>query len=229
MLHLGTLISIFIVYFNDIVKIIKEFFVLIYDLFKLKRLRVNNEYKKLGLMIIIGSIPTGIIGVLFKDFFEGLYKSVTLVGIALILTGILLWIAEKLPARNKKVIDMKISDALFVGLFQGIAITPGISRSGSTIVGGLFRGLNKKLATKFSFLLALPATFGAALLGIKDALSESVAVTIDLPLILGIVISAITGIIAIKFLIKVLEKGKLHYFSYYLWVIGAIIIIRQFF
>ncbi len=229
MLHLGTLISIFIVYFNDIVKIIKEFFVLIYDLFKLKRLRVNNEYKKLGLMIIIGSIPTGIIGVLFSDFFEGLYNSVTLVGLALIVTGILLWIAEKLPTRNKKVIDMKISDALFVGLFQGIAITPGISRSGSTIVGGLFRGFNKKLATKFSFLLALPATFGAALLGLKDALSESAAVTIDFPLILGIAISAITGIIAIKFLIKVLEKGKLHYFSYYLWIIGAIIIIRQFF
>lgn len=228
MLHLGTLISIVIVYFNDIIKIIKEFFILIYESFKLKKLNINNDYKKLGLMIIIGSIPTGIIGILLNDFFEGLYNSVTVVGLALIFTGIMLWTVEKVSIGNKKVKDIKISDALIIGLFQGLAITPGISRSGSTIAGGLFRGLNKELATKFSFLLALPATFGAALLGLKDTLSESSNIIIDLPLILGVIISAIIGVIAIKFLIKVLEKGKLHYFSYYLWIIGTIIIIRQF-
>lgn len=228
MLHFGTLISIFVVYFNDIVKIIKEFFILIYDLFKQRKLIVNNKYKKLGIMIILGSIPTGIIGVFFNDFFEGLYSSVTIVGLALVITGILLWIAEKIPTRNKKVKDMKVSDALLIGLFQGFAITPGISRSGSTIVGGLFRGFDKKLATEFSFLLALPATFGAALLGIKDVLSDPSFIVIDFPLIIGIIISSITGIISIKFLIKVLEKGKLHYFSYYLWFVGAIVIVRQF-
>lgn len=229
MLHLGTLISIFIVYFNDIIIIIKEFFILTYDLFRYRKLRIDNEYKRLGLMIIVGSIPTGIIGILFSDFFEKLYSSVTIVGLALIVTGILLWAAEKLPPRNKKANDMKIYDALIIGLFQGFAITPGISRSGSTIVGGLFRGFNKKLATKFSFLLALPATFGAGLLGIKDALSESSAIAIDLPLIVGVTISAITGVFAINILIKVLEKGKLHYFSYYVWIIGSIIIFKQFF
>lgn len=228
MLHFGTLLSIFIVYFNDIIKIIKEFFSLIYELFKLKKFDINNDYRKLGLMIIIGTIPTGIIGILFNDIFEGFYGSVTIVGLALIVTGVLLWIVEKIPTGNKIAKDMKIIDALIIGLFQGFAITPGISRSGSTIAGGLFRGLNKKLATKFSFLLALPATFGAALLGMKDVLSEDSAIIIDLPLILGVIISAIIGVIAIKFLIKILEKGKLYYFSYYLWAIGAIIIIKQF-
>lgn len=229
MLHLGTLISIFIVYFKDIVTIIKEFFALIFDLFKNKKLNIDNDYKRLGLMIIIGSIPTGIIGIVFSDFFEKLYLSVTGVGIALIVTGILLWVAEKLPPRNKKAKDMRINDALIIGIFQGFAIIPGISRSGSTIVGGLFRGFDKKLATKFSFLLALPATFGAGLLGLKDALSKSSAIAIDLPLVVGVTISAITGVFAINILIKVLEKGKLHYFSYYVWIIGVIILLKQFF
>lgn len=229
MLHFGTLISIFIVYFKDIIKIIYEIFILIGDIIKGRR-RKLTLHQKLGLFVLTGSIPTAIIGLTFEDFFEGLYTSILPIGIAFIVTGFLLFIAEKNTYQNKGIKDMTVKDSLVVGTFQGIAIIPGISRSGSTIVASLFRGLNKSLATEYSFLLALPATFGAFLLGIIDVFKEdSSSVMINGPLILGIILSSIVGVISIKILIKLLKNNKLHYFSYYLWVVGAITIISQLF
>lgn len=229
MLHFGTLISIVIVYFNDIINIIVEFFKMLGDGIKNKKFKITNDYQKLALLIIIGSIPTAIIGLLFEDFFEKLYSSSLLpIGIAFLVTGFLLWIANKKPKETKKVKEMTILDSLIVGTFQGIAIIPGISRSGSTIVAGLFRGFDRSLATEFSFLLALPATFGAGLLGIMDVIKTGSKTTVDAPLIIGILLSTIVGILAIKFLIKVLKKNKLHYFSYYLWIIGCITIFSHF-
>jgi len=228
MLHFGTLISIVIVYFNDIIKIIVEFFKMLGSGIKNKKFKIVNDYQKLALLIIIGSIPTAIIGFLFEDFFKKLYSSSILpIGVAFLITGLLLWIANKKPHENKKVRNMTILDSLTIGIFQGIAIIPGISRSGSTIVAGLLRGLDRSLATEFSFLLALPATFGAGLFGITDVIKTGSAAVIDGPLIIGILLSTIVGVFAIKFLIKMLKKDKLHYFSYYLWIIGFITIISH--
>ena len=228
MLHFGTLISIVIVYFNDIIKIIVEFFKMLGSGIKNKKFKIVNDYQKLALLIIIGSIPTAIIGFLFEDFFKKLYSSSILpIGVAFLITGLLLWIANKKPHENKKVSNMTILDSLTIGIFQGIAIIPGISRSGSTIVAGLLRGLDRSLATEFSFLLALPATFGAGLFGITDVIKTGSAAVIDGPLIIGILLSTIVGVFAIKFLIKMLKKDKLHYFSYYLWIIGFITIISD--
>lgn len=229
MLHFGTLLSILIVYFKDILKIVVEFFIMIKDLFKTKKFIINNPYKKMAILIIVGSVPTGIMGIVFGDVFENFYSSITVVSIALIITGVLLWTSEKSASGNKSIREMTYVDSFIIGIFQGFAITPGISRSGSTIVGGLFRGLNKKLATKFSFLLALPATLGAAFLGIKDALPQEGVALFTIPLLVGVIISTITGVISIKILIRVLEKGKLHYFSYYVWVLGAILLIANIF
>lgn len=228
MLHFGTLISIVIVYFNDIIKIIVEFFKMLGSGIKNKKFKIVNDYQKLALLIIIGSIPTAIIGFLFEDFFKKLYSSSILpIGVAFLITGLLLWIANKKPHENKKVSNMTILDSLTIGIFQGIAIIPGISRSGSTIVAGLLRGLDRSLATEFSFLLALPATFGAGLFGITDVIKTGSTAVIDGPLIIGILLSTIVGVFAIKFLIKMLKKDKLHYFSYYLWIIGFITIISD--
>jgi len=227
MLHFGTLISIIIVYFNDVKLIIIDFIKLILQLIKRKKINSLTKYQKLGLLIILGSIPTAIIGLTFEDFFESLYTSILPIGIALIITGILLWISEKKGSETKDIKDMTPLDSIIIGTFQGIAIIPGISRSGSTIVAGLFRGFKKPLATEFSFLLALPATFGAFLLGMLKMTKESNHVLINGPLILGVVLSTIVGVISIKMLIKVLNKNKLHYFSYYLWVVGLITIFSQ--
>ena len=145
MLHFGTLLSIIIVYFKDIIKMISGFFEIISDIVTGKGLKLDNQYKVLPIMIIVGTIPTALIGFLFKDFFEGLYNSLTAVGIALVITGILLWISERSNSGRKSSKDITLLDAIFIGIFQGFAIIPGVSRSGSTIVGGLFRGLNKTL------------------------------------------------------------------------------------
>lgn len=229
MLHFGTLISIFIVYYKDITRIITDILKLIGDILKGRKIRKLTTYQKLGLFIIVGSIPTAVIGLTFEDFFESLYTSIIPIGISLIITGILLYIAEKKSFQNKKVKDMTVTDSIVIGTFQGIAIIPGISRSGSTIVAALFRGLDKSLATEFSFLLALPATFGAFLLGIIKVFKEDSAVIVNAPLILGVVLSTIVGVISIKILIKILKKNKLHYFSYYLWVVGIITILSGLF
>lgn len=227
MLHFGTLISIVIVYFNDIIKMIVEFFKLLKLLITGKKIIELNKYQKLAILIIIGSIPTAIIGLLFEDFFESLFTSIMPIGFAFLVTGTLLWFAEKRNFQNKGIKKMTYLDSLIIGTAQGIAIIPGISRSGSTIVAGLLRGLNKPLATEFSFLLALPATFGAGLLGIIKLTKSDTAIFIDFPLIVGVVLSAIVGIFAIKLLVKLLNKNKLHYFSYYLWILGVITIISQ--
>lgn len=227
MLHFGTLISIFIVYFKDIARIIYEFIALIGSVIKGKRAHKLTKHQWFGLIIIIGSIPTALIGLTFKDFFESLYTSIIPIGAAFIVTGFLLWIAEKKGNEGKDVKDVKLLDAILIGIFQGIAIIPGISRSGSTIVGGLFRGLKKPVATEFSFLLALPATFGAFLLGMKDV-AEGGGAFINGPLVLGVALSAVTGVFAIKALIKLLNNNKLKYFSYYLWVLGILTIVMGF-
>jgi len=227
MLHFGTLISIFIVYFKDIARIIYEFIALIGSLIKGKRAHKLTKHQWFGLIIIIGSIPTALIGLTFKDFFESLYTSIIPIGAAFIVTGFLLWIAEKKGTEGKDVKDVNLLDAILIGIFQGIAIIPGISRSGSTIVGGLFRGLKKPVATEFSFLLALPATFGAFLLGMKDV-AEGGGAFINGPLVLGVALSAVTGVFAIKALIKLLNNNKLKYFSYYLCVLGILTIVMGF-
>lgn len=180
------------------------------------------------MFILTGSIPTAIIGLLFEDFFESLYSSILPIGIAFIITGFLLYFAEKNSSQNKKLEDMTLADSLVVGTCQGIAIIPGISRSGSTIVASLFRGLNKYLATEYSFLLALPAIFGAFLLGVIDVFKESSSIVmINSPLIVGVILSAVVGVFSIKILIKLLKSNNLHYFSYYLWIVGAITVISQ--
>ncbi len=227
MLHFGTLISIIIVYFKDIIKIIVEFFKMIGKGIKEKKFKITNIYQKFALMIIVGSIPTAIIGILFKDFFEKLYSSTLAIGIAFLVTGCLLWVSDKKAKENTNIDGMTGLDATVIGTFQGIAIIPGISRSGSTIVAGLLRGLKRPLATEYSFLLALPATFGAGILGIKEALEVSSNVSFTPSLIVGMIISTIVGIYSLKLLINLLKNKKLHYFSYYLWILGVITIISQ--
>ena len=162
LLHLGTLISVFIVYWNDIVELVKELGAVIKDIFTGKGLRVNaNPTRRLGFMIIVATIPTAIIGLAFNDLFASLYLSLIAIGTGLVITGAILLIAERMGKNNKGVKEMKFRHALFVGLMQGVAICPGISRSGSTLFGGLISGLNREFAVKFAFLISIPSILGS--------------------------------------------------------------------
>lgn len=227
--HFGTLMSIVYVYYKDILQLIYEFLSLIKDILsRNKIIQRNNEYRNLLFMIIIGSVPTAFIGILFKDIFSKLYQSTTSTAIMLIITGLILWLSSIIKEGNKSFTNIRVIDGIIIGTAQGLAITPGISRSGSTIVAGLFRGLDRATATRFSFLLTIPAILGATLLEAKDLFVNPLVVISWNIIIAAVITSTISGILAIKILIKVLKGKKLHYFSYYCWAIGLILLVITF-
>ncbi len=233
LLHFGTLISIIVVYYKDICYLIKEFFKMLFDIGKGKFNINKSPYQRLLILIILATIPTAVLGLLFKDFAEKMFSSIRIVGISLIITGFLLWLTNKLKQGKKDERNTKYSNALAIGLFQSIAITPGISRSGSTIVGGLFLGFNKEFAIKFSFLISIPAVLGALILHIPDLISlinHGQVLTFQLiQYIIGMITAAVVGILSIKFLINLLNKGKFYLFSFYCWLVGVGVIIYSFF
>lgn len=210
-LHFGTLVSVFIVFWSDIQEMI---------LFR-------PSHRHLNYMILIGMIPTAIIGFAFKDFFERVFHSVFMVGGMLLITGGILWLSERAAERSKDLEQMRALDAVVIGLIQGLAIIPGISRSGSTIVSGLFRGFKRNQAARFSFLLGIPVVFGATLLEIKDLLAYGRGEIHLLTYGVGTLASMIAGYFAIRFLLKMLQEHSLKPFAYYCWLVGLIVIFTQ--
>jgi len=226
MLHVGTLFSLLAVYYRDIGALIWELFGTIKDLVTGKGPRINSsEHRRLLFLIIVATIPTGIIGLLFDDAFEKLYLSLLPIGIFLLVTGCLLWLAEKVSGGKKTPKNTKWRNAIMVGIFQGLAICPGLSRSGTTMTGGLLAGLSRPFAVRFAFLISIPSILGSAVLEIPDAIEAGIDPTIIGPMVLGVVIAAVSGFFAIKTMIKVVSNKKLHYFSFYVWIAGAFLII----
>ena len=225
LLHVGTLISVFIVYWRDIAELIVELFLTIKDLCTGKGLRLQERpVRKLGIMIIVATIPTGIIGILFNDLFDSLYNSIIPIGIGLIITGFLLVMAERMGASNRGIEQMNFRNALFIGTVQGIAICPGISRSGSTLFGSLICNLDRKFAVKFVFLISIPSILGSAVMEAPAALESGFDMAQLGPVLVGMIVAAVSGLIALKTMIKIVSDKKLNYFSYYVWALGLIVI-----
>ncbi|MDY3239072.1 MAG: undecaprenyl-diphosphate phosphatase [Anaerovoracaceae bacterium] len=226
MLHVGTLISVFIVYWKDIWELIVELCLTIKDLCTGKGLRLDERpVRKLGVLIIIATIPTGIIGVLGGDFFDSLYTSIIPIGVGLIITGFLLVMAERMGSSSRGLEKMNFRNAFFIGLVQGIAICPGISRSGSTLFGSLICNLDRKFAVKFVFLISIPSILGSAVMELPDAIEAGVTAAEAGPVIVGMLVAAVSGLVAIKTMIKIVSDKKLSYFSYYVWVVGAFVVL----
>ena len=230
LLHVGTLISVFIVYWKDIWELIVELCLTFKDIFTGKGLRIEERpVRKLGVMIIVATIPTGIIGILFNDFFDSLYTSVLPIGIGLIITGLLLTFAEKMGSSKRGIKQMNYRNAVFIGIVQGIAICPGISRSGSTLFGSLVCNLNREFAVKYVFLISIPSILGSAVLETPAALEAGMDMAQLGPVLVGMIVAAVSGLVAIKTMIKVVSNKKLNYFSYYVWLLGAAVVIYSFF
>ena len=208
MLHLGTLIVVLTVFRKDIAAIIKA----------VAKRDFETDEGKLALFIVVGSVPTAIIGFIFRDFFESLFSNLPAVGSALLITGALLFLSEK-RLGNKK---MNITDSLLIGLAQAIAIIPGISRSGLTISTGLLRKIDKKTAFKYSFLLSAPAIAGATIMESNQLALSNID---PVPLLLGTIVSMIVGYASLKLLQKIVMSEKIHLFAYYCWLAGATIIL----
>jgi len=208
MLHVGTLIVVLTVFRKDIINIIKAI---------VKR-DFGTPDGKLALFITIGSVPIAVIGFLFHDIIESLFSNLPATGLALLITGCVLFVSEK-RIGNKK---MNSLDSLLTGLTQAIAIIPGISRSGVTVSTGLLRKIDKKTAFRYSFLLSIPAIIGATIIESKDLVIGNVDIV---PLILGATISMIVGYASLILLQKIVMNQKLHLFAYYCWTIGTAIIL----
>jgi undecaprenyl-diphosphatase len=226
-IQLGTMLAVLVYFFNDLVAICKDFFLeVLVKREKFVNLTVNS---RLGWLIISGSIPIAIIGLKFRKIIEGtLTKNLWVIATSLIVLAIILAIAEKTAKFKKEIKDITIMDAVLIGFAQSCALVPGASRSGTTITGGLFCGLKRETAARFSFLLSIPAVFASGLLELKESMHF---MTHDLMtgMIIGIIVAGISGYVAIDFLLKYLRKNSTFVFVYYRIALGALILALLYF
>ena len=224
LLHLGTLISVFVYYWHDILDMIREFFLLLGSLFSRKgthEIRNTPPARRMVLLIIVATLPLfGILPV--KDYIESAMNNVTFVSVALIATGFILFFSDRMARGRKTARTATMTDALLVGCAQAFGTLPGISRSGSTISAGLLRGYDRNFAVRFSFLMSLPAVLGANILTLKDVIEEGGTDTTLLPVYLvGMVVAAVVGYFAIRLVNLLADKGKFGAFAWYCWAAGA--------
>lgn len=210
MLHVGTFIALVIFYRDIILKIIK------------------NPFSQLTWLLIIGTIPAVFAGLLLNDFFESISKTGTTIGWEFLITGGFLWFADSIKDGSKKLEQITAFDSFIIGCFQAMAIFPALSRSGLTIVGALVRKIDKETAAYFSFLLSLPAIFGAIVLQSGDIFKgEHSEITIS-SLLLATLASGLFGYMAVKWMIGFVKKHSLKIFALYVWALGCGIIVLQY-
>jgi undecaprenyl-diphosphatase len=201
-LHLGTALA-------GVVFLKEEIFEIVFGWFNaIKTRNFKNPGVKLSLMVITASIPTALIGFAFKDFFEGMFFEVRYVGAALIITAVLLFAGERA-----------------MGIFQGFAVAPGVSRSGSTLAGGMLLGNDKEKIARFSFLISLPAILGAGIFeGMENASLEFIQQNLS-SVLAGFFVSAVVGYFSMRFLIDMVRQGKLWWFGVYCIFLGGLVIL----
>lgn len=224
-LHMGTLIAVCIYLRSDLKAIVTDSLRLLSGRPSpehLGRKRNVGPYAALALWVIVGTLPTVFIGLVFRAPLERLFGSVPFVGGALIITGLMLAVTKFANRGSRQRGSLGLLSALAVGTAQGLAILPGISRSGITIACGLLLGLERGLAARFSFLLSIPAITGATILQLEPQALERVGLS---PILLGFLASGVTGLFALKALMTVVRKGRLHYFAPYCWAVGVLILI----
>jgi undecaprenyl-diphosphatase len=214
--HFGTLISVVIVFWNDIIEILRSF-IKAFTTFKAKEEHKKTEYFHLGIAIVIGSIPAGVIGLAFHRQIEEIFTDPKFVAMNIVITGLILFLTRLAkPVKGKKV---GILSSIIIGFAQMVAILPGISRSGLTMSAALFMKISPVQAARFSFLLSIPVIAGATLLKAYTLIAFGTTIGF-LQIIIGIAISAIVGYVSIKLLLRIMEKGKFSWFSLYCLMIG---------
>ena len=225
MVHVGTLIAIVLVFWRDIREIPKGI---------LRAMAVRqgtggfasalwgSSQGRLVILIIVGSVPAGVMGLLFEETFSRLYGSPLCAGFMLMVTGTILWLTGRRPSGSKGIDEMGVLDSLIVGLGQGFAIIPGISRSGTTISFGLFRKMEREWSGRFSFLLAIPAIVGALLLEFK--MPSELSREDLLSTVAGTLSAVVIGYFSLRILMHVIKRGSLAAFSYYCWGVGALVV-----
>ena len=226
LLHLGTLIAVFAAYWKDICEMVVEFFRGIGDLAHRSTPSPVPPARRLILLIIVGTLP--LFAVLpIRKAVQGLGDNMVFVGAALIVTGFLLFLCDRVRKGRKTERSATWADALLVGVGQAVATLPGVSRSGMTITAGCFVGYERRFAVRFSFLLSIPAVLGANILSIGDAVKAGINGA-ELPMYLvGVVTAAVVGYLCIRLLRYVADKGRFGAFAYYCWAVGILTLVLQ--
>lgn len=243
LLHFGTLLAVFAVYYRDIWKLICEGFAIIGDFFvnigvavsrlmgnKKKRYRkmVCNGYRKFAMLVIVSTIPTGAIGVAASDLIEEASKILAVPGICLIVTSALLFAADRCKEGHKTPRHVSYMNACLIGICQGFATLPGISRSGTTITACLLSGFDRKFAVKYSFIMSIPAILGSVVLQLFDLGNEQISSTEWMYYLVGTLVAAVAGYICIKIMLYVVRQKKYTVFSIYCLIMGIISISAYF-
>ena len=225
-LHLGTLVAVFTAFRKTIWELIKELGFMIKDIFtgKFKWKEMNPPRRAIIMMII--SLLMLIPFYIFKDFFEGVSEDSDIIveGICFLYTATILFLSDRCVKGNKKFGDITVKNAVTVGAFQGVALLPGVSRSGSTISGGLFCGFERETAVQYSFILGIPAIIGGCLLQVKDAVDQKAMDIEPLNFAVGFIVSAIVGICAIKMVNWLVKSDKFKIFAVYTLILGVVVI-----
>ena len=225
LLHLGTLFAVFVAFRELIWELIKTFFTSVPQIFKREvTWKTATGKQRMIVFIIVSVIPMILISP-FKDKIESLYSSTLVVGIALLVNAVMLFVSDRIVAGKKTAKKMTFLDSIIIGLVQTVAITPGISRSGSTITAGIACGLKRSYAAKYSFILAIPTILGSTILQIFDLFEESIDVTLLPVYLVGMITAAISGFFAIKLLEYLVKSKKFFYFAIYCSIVGIFAII----
>lgn len=248
LLHVGTLIAVFVAFWKDIWELIvnacgifidvcKNIGIWLSNFSKRKVLTekkrkyiqvVSTPYRRFVMLLLVTTIPTGVMGIVFGDIIENASATLIIPGICLLITGVLLLIADNTPsgARDENTVTYK--NAFGIGVCQGFATLPGISRSGTTIVACLISKIDRNFAVKYSFIMSIPVILGAAVLQIPDLASESNSAGTIMNYVVGMAVAALVGYICIKTMLKVVRQKKFKMFAYYCFAMGTIAIVTFF-
>jgi undecaprenyl-diphosphatase len=228
-LHLGTLIAVFVVFGRDVVHFTREGLAGIARIGKdgWAAALEGSEGLRLAILLVLASVPTAIIGLLLKEPVESHAFSAAGVAIMIMINGLTLWSSRFVPPRPQRpdgpyyVAGIGPKQALLIGIAQGLAVLPGISRSGSTIVASLWLGAERQRAAQYSFLLSIPAILGAFVLQL-DRESMALAMENPAPYALGALVSAVVGVLALRLVLRLLQSARFHHFAWYCWALGAL-------
>lgn len=224
LLHLGTLLAVFIAFYKTVLMLIVEVFYIIGDIFTGKfTLNTKDPYRKMIFMLFVSLLPL-LLFIFLKDWYQAVSSDndIIIEGICFLITALLLYWADRCPKGKKKAASMTAKDALAMGIAQGIAPLPGISRSGSTVSAGMMMGLDREFAVTFSFIMGMPAVLGANLLEIPDLIGQKTDIAPSV-LIIGLITSLVFGLLAIFMVRWLVKTNKFVYFSYYTFILGLIV------
>ncbi|WP_203334090.1 undecaprenyl-diphosphate phosphatase [Planococcus beigongshangi] len=222
LVNTASLIAVLIIYREDIVRLVVNGL----RFFKVKDEETTRDFMFI-VYLVIATIPAAVIGLLFQDTIDDYLSTVVTVGVTLVITGFALWLIRNIHGIRKDG-NMTMKDAIIIGLAQAVALIPGISRSGATIVAAMFRGINQETALRFSFLLFIPISLGGAVLSFSDILSDDNLSTLAVPYIMAFAGSLVASYFSLKWFMNIMAKGQLKYFAIYCFIVGPLVVLAWF-